>query len=57
MYATVPLCWEIPTVKAPYPSCHAKSPAPVSFIHFDDPPFNNCIALASGMVAGNEIKI
>jgi hypothetical protein len=56
MYVIVVCLFEIPTVKAPYPSCQANFPAKVSFSHFDDPPLSNCSALATVIVAGSDNK-
>src|SRR5258708_31280102 len=40
------------TLKAPYPSCHAKL-FPCSLIHFEELDFTRVTALASGIVGGS----
>jgi hypothetical protein len=57
MYAIVSAFCEMPTVNAPYPSCHAKLRACFSFIQCDDTPFTSCMAFANAMVAGNDNRI
>ncbi len=46
------LIWDWLTLKAAYPSCHAKPPRPISFIHFEEMPFSVWTALAKGMTGG-----
>jgi hypothetical protein len=51
----VALC-ETPIEKAPYPSCQAKvlDFGKFSWIHFDEPGFNNWTAFATETVRGKE---
>src|SRR5438128_7510028 len=58
MYSSTSRTWDLLSVNAAYPSCHAKLPMPgrISFIQPDEPPLISCNALLADNAAGMPIN-